>query len=178
MIKNIMKNIGVKEEKPQTSKTYIRKNADGSYAPYMSTPQGELMIPGAHTYSTEKGAQQALNKFNETHNIESNAMQTKVSAVSPGEVGLKKLAEQNENPLDRRLDELIAKGNLSPEEREEMRDTDPITYIPKKNDELRVMYQKEKDPEIKAAMKKALKKHASMMPSEPFAPEEEVSTEE
>lgn len=63
------------------------------------------------------------------------------------------------------------------EARNRKRDTDPLTYIPKKNDELRVMFQKEKDPEIKAAMKEALKKHASMMPSEPFATEE-VSTEE
>ncbi len=59
------------------------------------------------------------------------------------------------------------------EARNRKRDTDPMTYIPKKNDELRVMFQKEKDPEIKAAMKEALKKHASMMPSEPFATEEE-----
>lgn len=140
MIKNIMKNIGLKpveveekeekttEEKPQTSKTYIRKNTDGSYAPYMSTPQGELMIPGAHTYSTEKGAQQALNKFNETHNIESNAMQTKVSAISPGEAGLKKLAEQNEKFLNRR-DELIAKGKLTEKEAEEMKNLTNIIQM-------------------------------------------------
>lgn len=53
------------------------------------------------------------------------------------------------------------------------RDTDPQTYIVKKNDELRSMFQKEKDPAKKAAMKKALQKQASMMESESFAPGEE-----
>lgn len=49
-------------------------------------------------------------------------------------------------------------------------DTDPQTYIVKKNDELRKMYLNEKDPAKKAAMKKALQKQASMMESESFAP--------
>ena len=56
------------------------------------------------------------------------------------------------------------------------RDTDPQTYIVIKNDELRSMFQKEKDPAKKAAMKKALQKQASMMESEPFAPEEEAES--
>ena len=51
-------------------------------------------------------------------------------------------------------------------------DTDPQTYIVKNNDELRKMYQNEKDPAKKAAMKKALQKQASMMKSESFAPGE------
>lgn len=54
------------------------------------------------------------------------------------------------------------------------RDTDPQTYIVKKNDELRSMFLKEKDPAKKAAMKKALQKQASMMEKEPFAPGEEA----
>lgn len=49
------------------------------------------------------------------------------------------------------------------------RDTDPQTYIVKKNDELRKMYLNEKDPAKKEAMKKALKKQASMMEPEPFS---------
>jgi len=48
-------------------------------------------------------------------------------------------------------------------------DTDPQTYIVKKNDELRKMYLNEKDPAKKEAMKKALKKQASMMEPEPFS---------
>ena len=67
------------ESKSNSAKTYIKKNSDGSYAPYISTPQGEHMLPGAHTYSTEKGAQKALEKFSATHNIESNSTQTKIS---------------------------------------------------------------------------------------------------
>lgn len=55
------------------------------------------------------------------------------------------------------------------------RDTDPQTYIVIKNDKLRSMFQKEKDPAKKAAMKKALQKQASMMESEPFAPKEEAT---
>ena len=49
------------------------------------------------------------------------------------------------------------------------RDTDPQTYIVKKNDELRSMFQKEKDPAKKSAMKKALQKQANMMEPEPFS---------
>ena len=54
-------------------------------------------------------------------------------------------------------------------------DTDPQTYIVKKNDELRKMYLNEKDPAKKEAMKKALKKQASMMEPEPFSSTESKS---
>jgi hypothetical protein len=56
-------------------------------------------------------------------------------------------------------------------------DTDPQTYIVKKNDELRKMYLNEKDPAKKEAMKKALKKQASMMEPEPFSSTESKTAE-
>jgi hypothetical protein len=56
-------------------------------------------------------------------------------------------------------------------------DTDPQTYIVKKNDELRRMYLNEKDPAKKEAMKKALKKQASMMEPEPFSSTESKTAE-
>lgn len=49
-------------------------------------------------------------------------------------------------------------------------DTDPQTYVVRKNDELREMFQKEKDPKKRAAMKKALQKQARMMGAEDSAP--------
>ena len=52
------------------AKTFIKKMPDGSYAPYMKLGDyGDQMVPYAHTYATEKGAEAWLEKWEKTHRI-------------------------------------------------------------------------------------------------------------
>jgi len=107
---------------------------------------------------------------------EEKAMWGKVAARQSDEklkLAIKNREGRELNPVEKiKLEaakEELAKRNESKPAAEKWK-TDYKSYLPKKNDELREMYQREKNPEAKAAMKKALQKQASMMSPEPFGP--------
>lgn len=62
--------------------TYVKKEPDGSFAPYMKLPgMNEYMCPGAHTFATEKGADAWLEKWEKTHRIVKSGLGWRVDTV-------------------------------------------------------------------------------------------------
>jgi hypothetical protein len=133
MIKNIMKNIGVKPfveaEGIDTAKALERYKTD---AENMTTKQLEYYVEDLKNGTGNLGPEyleermkiygDELNKRKET------AKKPDVSKSSSLTSGLKKLAEQNEKFLNRR-DELIAKGKLTEKEAEEMKNLNNIIQM-------------------------------------------------